>query len=162
MLLRPSCLGLLRKLRTRVGCWVMPPLCNLNTYASNQQWTKPVLNAMPTRYVYAEFMNMLMVICDILMFMFTCTFIQYYMQIVCIFVLLLYLHAVMSFTEMCVSCGILHFRAGWVGIAHSRFCDEILDPAQLILRFPPWMKGGKYLQSCWLSMNAEIMRSKQL
>ena len=24
-----------------------------------------------------------------------------------------------------------------MGIAHSRFCDEILDPAQLILRFPP-------------------------
>ena len=67
-------------------------LCRLyaisTLYASNQQWTKPVLNAMPTRYVYAEFMNMLMVICDILTIMFTCTFIQYYMQIVCIFVLL--------------------------------------------------------------------------
>ena len=66
----------------------------------------------------------------------------------------------MSFTEMFVSCGILHFRGGWVGIAHSRFCDVFLDPAQLILRFPPWM-GGKCLQSWWLSMNAKMMRSKQ-
>ena len=66
----------------------------------------------------------------------------------------------MSFTEMFVSCGILHFRGGWVGIAHSRFCDVFLDLAQLILRFPPWM-GGKCLQSWWLSMNAKMMRSKQ-
>ena len=66
----------------------MPPLRNLNLYATNQQWTEPVLSVMPTRYVDAEFMNMLMVICDILTIMFTCTYIQNYMQIVCIFVLL--------------------------------------------------------------------------
>ena len=46
-------------------------------------------------------------------------------------------HAVMSFKEMFVSRCILHFRGGWVGIAHSRLYDVFLDPAQLILRFPP-------------------------
>ena len=82
-------------------------------------------------------MNMLMVIYGILMHMLNVHLYTTLYAYSCLFVLSLISHAVISFKEMFVSRCILHLRGGWVGIAHSRLYDVFLDPAQLILRFPP-------------------------